>query len=86
MKVLSLTELGKFELQERAIPTPGAGEVLVKIGAAGICGSDIPRAFVNGPYHYPIVLGHEFSGHIVAVGEGVKEDLVGRKTAIFPLI
>lgn len=58
MKVLSLTELGKFELQERAIPTPGAGEVLVKIGAAGICGSDIPRAFVNGPYHYPIVLGH----------------------------
>ncbi|NDO83774.1 galactitol-1-phosphate 5-dehydrogenase [Citrobacter sp. NCU1] len=86
MKVLSLTELGKFELQDRPIPEPGIGEVLLKVGAAGICGSDIPRAFVNGPYHYPIVLGHEFSGQIVATGTGVKKELIGRKAAIFPLI
>ena len=86
MKVLSLTQLGKFELQERSVPKPGAGEVLVKVGAAGICGSDIPRAFVNGPYHYPTVLGHEFAGRIVELGEGVDPALLGRKTAIFPLI
>lgn len=86
MKVLSLTQLGKFELQERSVPKPAAGEVLIKVRAAGICGSDIPRAFVNGPYHYPTVLGHEFAGQIEEVGEGVDPALVGRKAAIFPLI
>ena len=86
MKVLSLTQLGHFELQERAMPKPGAGEVLIKVGAAGICGSDIPRAFVNGPYHYPLVLGHEFAGTICELGEGVDAALLGRHAAIFPLI
>ncbi|MFK3707827.1 L-iditol 2-dehydrogenase [Raoultella sp. BIGb0138] len=86
MKVLSLTELGKFSLEERPVPVPAAGEVLVKVRAAGICGSDIPRAFVNGPYHYPIVLGHEFSGQIEKVAEDVDSGLIGRKVAIFPLI
>lgn len=86
MKVLSLTQLGQFELQEREKPTAGAGEVLLKVCAAGVCGSDIPRAFVNGPYHYPLVLGHEFAGQIEAVGDGVDGVLIGRKAAIFPLI
>ncbi len=85
MKALSLIELGKFELQEREIPVPGKGEVLVKVGAAGVCGSDIPRAYVNGPYHYPLVLGHEFSGTIKRLGEDVDEGLKGKKVAIFPL-
>jgi L-iditol 2-dehydrogenase len=86
MKVLSLVRLGEFELQDRPVPQPGPGEVLVKVGAAGICGSDIPRAFVNGPYHYPTVLGHEFAGQIVALGEGVDQSLLGKKAAIFPLL
>lgn len=86
MKVLSLTQLGQFSLEERSIPVPAAGEVLVKVRAAGICGSDIPRAYVNGPYHYPIVLGHEFSGQIESVGERGDPALIGRKVAIFPLI
>ena len=86
MKVLSLTELGKFELQQRNIPTPAAGEALVRVGAAGICGSDLPRAYVNGPYHFPTVLGHEFAGKIVETGVGVDTLLVGRKAAIFPLL
>lgn len=86
MKVLSLTALGTFELQERPIPQAAAGEVLLKVRAAGICGSDLPRAYVNGPYHYPLVLGHEFAGEIEAVGENVDPGLIGRKAAIFPLL
>lgn len=86
MKVLSLVELGKFELQDKAKPEPAAGEVLLKVRAAGICGSDLPRAYVNGPYHYPLVLGHEFAGQIEGVGEGMDPALIGRKAAIFPLI
>ena len=37
---------------------------LVRIAACGICGSDIPRAFGGKAYHYPLVMGHEFSGII----------------------
>ena len=41
-------------------PTPGPGEVKVKVKCSGICGSDIPRVLHNGVHFYPIVLGHEF--------------------------
>ena len=52
-------------------PMPGPGEVKVKVRASGICGSDIPRVLHNGVHFYPIVLGHEFSGDVVEIGEGV---------------
>ena len=48
-------------------PTPGPGEVKVKVKCSGICGSDIPRVLHNGVHFYPIVLGHEFSGDVVEV-------------------
>jgi L-iditol 2-dehydrogenase/galactitol-1-phosphate 5-dehydrogenase len=41
--------------------------VLIRVAAAGICGSDIPRAFGGKAYHYPLVLGHEFAGTVVEV-------------------
>ena len=52
-------------------PQVSAGMVKVKVKASGICGSDIPRVLHNGVHFYPIVLGHEFSGDVVEVGEGV---------------
>lgn len=57
-----------MEYQE---PSPGPGEVKVKVAMSGICGSDVPRVLHNGVHFYPIVLGHEFSGDVVEVGEGV---------------
>jgi L-iditol 2-dehydrogenase len=86
MKALDLVSLGQFKLEERMKPIPKVGEVLVKIRACGICGSDIPRAFINGPYHYPTVLGHEFSGEVVELGNGVSEKYLGKHVAVFPLI
>jgi Threonine dehydrogenase and related Zn-dependent dehydrogenases len=86
MEVLALTALGQLEYQDRSIPNPNAQEVLVKIKAAGICGSDIPRTFTTGAYHFPLVLGHEFSGVIEKVGDGVDSSIIGKKVAIFPLI
>lgn len=55
------------------IPTPQVekGTVLVKVVATGICGSDLPRVHNNGAHNYPIILGHEFSGYVAEVGEGV---------------
>ena len=58
-------------------PIPGPGEVKVKVRASGICGSDIPRVLHNGVHFYPIVLGHEFSGDVVEIGEGVTKVKVG---------
>ena len=42
-------------------------EVLVKVRACGICGSDINRVLKSGTYHFPTIIGHEFSGEVVKV-------------------
>ncbi len=64
--------------------TPGTVKIAVK--ASGICGSDIPRVLNNGVHFYPIVLGHEFSGDVVEVGEGVKNVKVGDRATAAPLL
>lgn len=66
-------------------PFPGPGEVKVKVKCSGICGSDIPRVLHNGVHFYPIVLGHEFSGDVVEVGEGVTKVKVGDHVSGAPL-
>ena len=86
MKVVALTEVGHLALQERERPVPLPGEVLLKVMAAGICGSDIPRAYRTGTPAFPRVLGHEFAGRIEAVGPDGDKALIGRKAAVFPII
>jgi threonine dehydrogenase-like Zn-dependent dehydrogenase len=68
------------------MPEAGPGEVLVQVRESGLCGSDIPRTIHGGAHFYPIVLGHEFSGEIVAVGEGALQRKVGDRVACAPLI
>lgn len=67
-------------------PQVEAGMVKVKVKASGICGSDIPRVLHNGVHFYPIVLGHEFSGDVVEVGEGVTKVKVGDRVSGAPLL
>lgn len=67
-------------------PIATAGMVKIKVKASGICGSDIPRVLHNGVHFYPIVLGHEFSGDVVEVGEGVKRVKIGDRVSGAPLI
>jgi len=86
MKVVALTDVGHLVLQEREIPAPGQGEVLMRVMAAGICGSDIPRVYQTGTPAFPRVLGHEFAGRITAVGPGGDAALIGRKAAVFPIV
>ncbi|MBT2508397.1 alcohol dehydrogenase catalytic domain-containing protein [Streptomyces sp. ISL-98] len=75
---------GSHRLEVGARPTgPGPGEVLVRVAAAGICMSD--REVYDGHrdpayVRYPVVPGHEWSGTVEAVGDGVDAALVGRKT------
>lgn len=75
-------------LVEREVPTPevGAGMVRIRVAVCGICGSDIPRVFANGARHYPLILGHEFSGVVDALGEGVSDFSIGERVTAAPLL
>lgn len=73
-------------VEEIPTPEPGIGEALLKVGRVGVCGSDIPRVLADGAHFYPIVLGHEISAEVVAVGPDTPSDLVGRKVAVAPLL
>jgi L-iditol 2-dehydrogenase len=86
MKACVLHGVGDLTYETVKRPAPAAGEVLLHIRAAGICGSDIGRVFVKGTYTFPTIPGHEFAGQIVEVGEGVSSDLMGKKAAVFPLL
>ena len=65
---------GRSSLVQRERPRVGPGQVLVRVGAVGICGSDLEMlAGTRDPEYrrYPVVLGHEWAGEIVELGEGV---------------
>ena len=63
---------GEFELVEREIPAPGAGEVRIKVQACGVCHSDAATKFGAFPFiKYPRVPGHEIVGRVAKVGNEV---------------
>jgi len=68
---------GEVAVEQRPVRTPGPGEVLVEVGHCGICGSDI-HLMLEGWGTPGLVGGHEFSGTIAAVGEGVEDWEVGQ--------
>ncbi|MGV9340117.1 zinc-dependent alcohol dehydrogenase [Streptomyces sp. NPDC003688] len=73
---------GTHRLEPHTPRAPGPGEALVTVHAVGICGSDreLYRGNRPAPYvRYPVVPGHEWSGTVRAVGDGVPQRLVGRK-------
>jgi len=76
------------DLRYEEYPTPELlpNTVRIRVRAVGICGSDIPRVLNNGAHFYPVVLGHEFSGVIDAVGEGVTHLAVGDTVSGAPLV
>jgi len=86
MKAAVLYGDNDIRYEEWETPVAGPGEVLVRVKESGLCGSDIPRTIHGGAHFYPIVLGHEFSGEIVAVGEGVTQRKTGDRIACVPLI
>lgn len=86
MKARVLHGVGDLRYEDAPIPKLKPDEVLLKVKACGICGSDIPRIFVNGTYHFPTIPGHEFAGEVVAAASKENEKLIGMHAAVFPLI
>ena len=86
MKAWVLHDAGDIRYEEVPVPEPAAGEVLIRVGAVGICGSDIPRIYDTGAHKMPLIPGHEFSGEIAGTGEGVDKSWTGKRVGVFPLI
>jgi len=85
MRVAVLKANKKIVLENRPIPYLQEDESTVRISYAGVCSSDIFRGFDNGAYSYPLVMGHELAGEIVALGRPDQGLRIGQKVVIFPL-
>ena len=86
MKAWVLQGIDQLELNTAAKPEPKSTEVLLKVQAAGICGSDIPRIYKTGAHVHPLIPGHEFAGQVVALGEEVSDRWLNKRVGVFPLI
>lgn len=86
MQALVLHDVGDLRLAQIPIPNVSEGQVRVRIGFCGVCGSDIPRIFSKGTYSFPTVCGHEFAGTIDKCGSGVEGFSEGDNVVVFPLI
>lgn len=87
MKALVYTAIKTLEMRDIAAPRPSGGQVLVRVRATGICGSDVHGFLGLQKRRQPgLVLGHETMGEVQAVGEGVDDALIGARVAINPLI
>ena len=86
LKALQITKPHELKMVTLARPEPGAGEVLIKVMASGICGTDIH--ILEGEYlgAYPVIPGHEFAGVVEQVGQAVSRIKVGDKVAVEPNI
>jgi L-iditol 2-dehydrogenase len=77
---------GDLRVEQVPLPAPGPGEVLLEVVACGVCGSDLDRALRKGSHRTPLILGHEFSGHVRELGPGVDDCWLGALATVPPLI
>ncbi|NVM27446.1 MAG: NAD(P)-dependent alcohol dehydrogenase [Candidatus Helarchaeota archaeon] len=88
MRVAILHKTQDIRIEEREIPSPASQEVLIKVKAVGICGSDFQyyETGICGTYAFsePFILGHEAAGEIIGVGAEVKDLEDGDRVAIEP--
>ena len=88
MRAAVLRGIGDVVVEERPVPEPGPGEVVVRVTSVGVCGSDthyyehgrIGRFVVDSP----LVLGHEAAGEVAALGPGVTSLTVGQRVSVEP--
>jgi len=88
MRAAVLREIGKpVTIEEVATPSPGAGEVLIRVEACGVCHSDLHLAdgdwdLLRPITKVPLILGHEVAGTVAALGDGVTQLKVGDRVGV----
>ena len=81
-RVAMLTDVRKIEVQEFALPPLDDDEILLKVEGCGVCGTDA-HEYKGDPFGLcPVVLGHEGTGEIIALGKNVTSDFVGKPVAL----
>lgn len=87
MRSLVWTKAEWMEMQETEVPKIAANEVLIKVDAVGICGSEIEGYLGHNSLRVPpLIMGHEFSGTVVEVGPNAERVTVGKRVVVNPLI
>ena len=86
MRAATLTDVHEIEVQERERPDPEADEVLVEVGATGVCMTDFHMYHGAFEVPTPLVLGHESAGTVAAVGDEVDGFAVGDRVAMNPVV
>ncbi|MFC7214475.1 zinc-binding dehydrogenase [Saliphagus sp. GCM10025334] len=82
MPAAVLNEPGDLSIEEVPVPEPESGEVLVRIRACGVCGTDLKMRDHGWPgAEYPVVLGHEWTGEVVELGPNTHKFAVGDRVA-----
>src|SRR5438045_9136981 len=93
MRAVVIDAPGRIRVDNVPDPTPRPNEVLVRVGACGICGTDLHIIDGDSPLaRYPVIPGHEFAGEVVAVGYDIAESsgngersiTVGSRVAVDP--
>jgi L-iditol 2-dehydrogenase len=90
MRASRLHGIGDLRLEDLPRPTPGPGEVLLKVASVGVCGSDVHYYLEGGigdaMVTEPIIMGHEFSAWVADLGDGVQGLEVGQLVAVEPAV
>jgi L-iditol 2-dehydrogenase len=86
MRAAILHSPGDIRMADVAKPQPGPGEVLLRVAAVGVCGSDLPRMLIKGAHKMPIICGHEFSGHIEEMGADITGFARGELCTVPPML
>src|ERR1700704_4707932 len=82
MKAAVYRGLNDVRLEEVPVPEIGAGEILVRVHTCGICGTDLKK-IATGSHSAPRIFGHETSGVVAKVGEGVSKFAIGDRVVVF---
>ena len=81
-RVAALVAAGEVEIKSFDVPEPAPGAVVVRVRRANICGSEVHIFHFHHPLIRECVLGHEFVGEVVALGDGVTTDYAGEPVAV----
>jgi len=86
MRAAVLHQPGDIRLEEVPAPRLLDNSAMVRVASVGVCGSDLPRMLIKGAHKMPLICGHEFSGHITEIGEGLEGFSVGDLVIVPPML